>query len=61
MEISFKLNETKKVTFLNGQVLTMKCVYIDANGEQYLKNVKLKKGSPIALGAINTAMITKID
>ena len=61
MEISLNLKETKKVTFLNGQVLKLKCVYIDLNGEQYLKNVKIKKGNTIPLGAIKTENIVKID
>ena len=61
MEISFNLKETKKVTFLNGQVLKLKCVYIDLNGEQYLKNVKIKKAVPMVLGAIKTENIVKID
>ena len=60
MENSINLNETKKVTFEDGQVLTMKCVHIDSKGERYLLNTKIRfRGyrTPIAMSALKIESI----
>jgi hypothetical protein len=55
------LNETKQITFEDGQVLRMKCVHIDSNGERYLVNTKIRfrghRRSPIAMGALRIKSI----
>ena len=61
MENSINLNETKQITFEDGQVLRMKCVHIDSNGEKYLINTKIRfrgyRRTGIAMGALKIKSI----